>query len=206
MNEKTYQINEVFYSLQGEGARAGTANLFVRFSGCNLTCRRESEGFDCDTEFTSGVKMTAAGLLAECRTHLPDSVKSVGVIFTGGEPTLQLDDALCAAFHEAGFRPLCIETNGTNEVPRGIDWISVSPKTAEHTLRVGRTVHELRYVRRAGMGIPRPTLQAGQLFISPAFTADGGIDADDLAWCIEMVKEQPHWRLSVQQHKGWRVR
>lgn len=207
---KKYQVNETFYSLQGEGARAGSANVFVRFSGCNLTCRQETEGFDCDTEFVSGRPYDADALADACTRLLPDIPRQgVGVIFTGGEPALQLDEPLLDAFRVLGFGFLCIETNGTKPVPSGL-WVSCSPKTAEHTLRVGEGrdghVNELRYVRRAGMGIPRPALQADSHFLSPAFRSNGTIDPDDLAWCIQLVRENPSWRLSLQSHKFWGVR
>ena len=210
---KLYRINESFYSLQGEGARSGTANVFVRFSGCNLTCSVEQEGFDCDTEFVSGRSLSAQAVAAEAQALLPSEIHSplreVGVIFTGGEPSLQLDEELLDAFRDLGFDHLCIETNGTTALSPGVlgrlTWISCSPKTAEHTLRLNAVCSELRYVRRAGQGIPRPSLKAGHKYISPAFSSDG-LHADDLAWCIELVKENPDWSLSVQQHKNWRVR
>lgn len=201
-----YVVNELFFSLQGEGARAGTANVFVRFAGCNLKCSVEREGFDCDTEFVSGVRMLGDELVLRAAKLLTVSPpKKVGVIFTGGEPALQLDAALVDGFREFGFGTLAVETNGTMELPPNLDWISCSPKTAEHTLRCGPRVNELRYVRRAGMALPRPSLEADHLFLSPSY-GPGGIDPADLEWCIKLVKENPEWRLSVQQHKAWRVR
>lgn len=202
----SYVINEMFYSLQGEGARAGTANVFVRFAGCNLTCSKAQEGFDCDTDFSSGTRMTldevlrwAIELAARgANTGMP------GVIFTGGEPTLQLDDALCEAFAERGFMT-CMETNGLREAPKALDWISCSPKTAEHTLQVG-AVNELRYVRAANQALPKPRLSADHYFLSPAFNDDEREFRANLAWCIRLCKENPQWRLSMQQHKLWSVR
>lgn len=203
---KTYVVNELFFSLQGEGARAGTANVFVRFAGCNLTCARDAEGFDCDTDFSSGVRMQGEELVLRAAKLLVVSPpKKVGVIFTGGEPALQLDPNLVAGFRDFGFGLLCVETNGTRELPPNLDWITCSPKTAEHTLRCGPRVNELRYVRRAGMALPKPSLAADHLFLSPAF-GPAGIDREDLEWCVKLVKENPEWRLSVQQHKAWRVR
>lgn len=243
---KRYGINEVFYSLQGEGMRAGTANVFVRFSGCNLTCNRGEHGFDCDTEFTSGQKMTAQEIFAEAVRLQGEAYRPApkfgsrgdgwcSVIFTGGEPMLQLDDELVRIFKEDGWY-VAIETNGTQplgltlvgdmevqllvraslgaegdqrkyrtETVRAIDWICVSPKTAEHTLRVERA-DELKYVRRAGQGIPKPTLKADHYMISPAFTPEGACAGGDLEHCIKLCREHPPWRLSVQQHKTWRVR
>ena len=151
----SYTVNEVFYSIQGEGLRVGTTNVFVRFSGCNLKCNQADDGFDCDTEFSSGVKYELPELV--------DEIAKVGgecraVIFTGGEPGLQVDEALCDQLIVAGYY-LAIETNGTQSLPvDSLDWITVSPKTAEHTLRVER-VEELKYVRFSGQGIPKLLLQ-----------------------------------------------
>ena len=157
---KQYQVNEIFYSVQGEGVRSGTANVFVRFSGCNLTCNEREMGFDCDTEFVSGRKMTAKQIIDESLSIAPECR---WVILTGGEPALQLDDELIQTFKEAGYQ-LAIETNGTKELPQGLDWITVSPKTAEHTLRQP-TANEVKYVRQIGQGIPRPSIKTDHYLI-----------------------------------------
>lgn len=205
---KQYSVNEMFFSLQGEGARAGTPNIFVRFSGCNMRCdlpvgEKSPGGFACDTEFESGRAMRAAQIVLSALKLVPKA--GVGVIFTGGEPALQLDKALIDLLRQAGFGPLCIETNGTIDVaPLGLDWISLSPKVAEHAVRV-RSCDEIRYVRGHGQGIPRPSAKAERKFISPAFSGDS-LDADTLRWCIDLIKTNPEWALSVQQHKTWGVR
>jgi 7-carboxy-7-deazaguanine synthase len=206
--QKAYTVNEIFFSLQGEGARAGTPNIFVRFSGCNMRCEVEAGksspgGFACDTEFESGRPMTAAQIVVSALKLAPKA--GVGVIFTGGEPALQLDKPLVDSMRKAGFSPLCIETNGTIDVaPLGLDWISLSPKVAEHAVRVS-ACSEVRYVRGYGQGIPRPRAKAGRKFISPAFSGDS-LDADTLRWCVDLVKSNPEWALSVQQHKTWGIR
>ena len=205
---RAYAVNEIFFSLQGEGARAGTPNIFVRFSGCNMRCdlkvsKKSPGGFACDTEFESGQSMTGAQILTAARKLAPGA--GVGVIFTGGEPALQLDKPLVDAMRKAGFGPLCIETNGTVDVsPLGLDWTSLSPKVAEHALRV-KACSEVRYVRGHGQGIPRPSAKAGRKFISPAFSGET-LDADTLRWCVDLVKANPEWALSVQQHKTWGIR
>lgn len=203
---KSYVINEVFYSLQGEGVRAGTANIFVRFSGCNLACNgKEVEPgvFQpvCDTEFVSGRKVNAAMLLDWVEREGKDCKN---IIFTGGEPTLQLDDDLAEVFRQKGYY-LAIETNGTKPVSDLVNWVTCSPKTAEHTLILERA-SEIKYVRGYGMGIPKPKIDAEHQLISPHVESDGTIRPDVMKWCVQLVKENPKWRLSCQQHKQWLVR
>lgn len=203
---KQYVVNEIFYSLQGEGVRAGTANYFIRMTGCNMRCAVEPGdkspgGFDCDTEFVSGRSMTAAEIAEACRAL---NGFCEWAIFTGGEPGLQVDVDLVKELHSAGIK-CAIETNGSIDVSQlGLDWITVSPKVAEHAVRQ-MTADEVKYVRGYGQGIPKPACDAKHNLISPAF--DGmELDARALAWCIKLCKESPMWRLSVQQHKAWRVR
>jgi organic radical activating enzyme len=234
---KTYRVNEIFYSLQGEGVRAGTPNLFLRFAGCNETCSIESHGFDCDTEFASGRALTLDQILAELKeagsgtpTGEAGSARPAGeagsagpageagsagpageagsarptwIVLTGGEPALQVDGELIDGLRSAGYK-LAIETNGSIALPEGIDWITVSPKVAEHAIRQ-RVAHEVKYVRNYGQGIPRTVVQAQHKLISPAFSGDR-LDPKTLEWCIQLVKENPDWRLSIQMHKSWRVR
>jgi 7-carboxy-7-deazaguanine synthase len=195
---KTYIINEIFYSLQGEGARAGTANVFVRFTGCNLTCNMKSHGFDCDTEFTSGRKLTTDQLVAEMEAV---GGKCLNVILTGGEPLLQADQGLIDLLKEHHWH-IAIETNGSLPVPNGIDWVTVSPKVAEHAIQQ-READEVKYVRSVGQGIPKTYVRATHKFLSPAWGAD---TEANLAHCIQLIKENPEWKLSVQMHKLWAVR
>lgn len=197
-----YRINEIFFSVQGEGRLAGTPMVFVRFSDCNLRCSVVNAGFDCDTEFMSGRERTREEILAEAASLNP---RKGWILCTGGEPALQLDAAFIAAGKQEGWR-LAIETNGTIKLPEGIDWICVSPKTAEHTIRQ-RTAHEVKYVRQRGMAIPEPTIDATHYLISPAFRADGSVAPEDLSWCLELVKGHPErWSLSMQLHKFLRIR
>jgi len=196
---KTYAINEFFFSLQGEGIRSGTPNIFLRFAGCNLQCSKENEGFDCDTEFTSFKRWNSSEILSELK-----KLNSAGwIILTGGEPTLQVDDELVSALKGQDYK-LAIETNGLQKVPSGIDWITVSPKTAEHTLRQLKA-NELKYVRAYGQGIPKPGVEADHYLISPAFEA-GYLPPKNLEWCIQLVKDNPRWRLSLQTHKFMNIR
>tara|TARA_R110000824_G_C15221116_1_gene677591 strand:+ start:2566 stop:3189 length:624 start_codon:yes stop_codon:yes gene_type:complete len=205
-----YTVSEIFCALQGEGHRAGTRNVFVRFAGCNLKCVAEEHGFDCDTDFKSVYKKykTAEELVAEVvEVWGSAGTDARAIILTGGEPTLQVDRELVAKLVDAGFYT-AMETNGIKDPPPAVmlkmDWISCSPKTAEHTLKLSRA-DELRYVRATRQGIPKPSLKAGHKFLSPA--ADGGGPRkDNLEHCLQLIDENPEWRLSVQMHKLWSIR
>lgn len=203
--EKKYKINEIFYSLQGEGIRAGEPSFFVRFSNCNMQCDLEPGklspgGFRCDTEFKSGRKMS----IEEIREFLLDLNRQCEwIVLTGGEPGLQVDEYLISSLHTFGYK-LAIETNGTIALPEGLDHITVSPKCAEHALKQ-LTATEVKYVRRYGQGIPVPSCNAKYKMISPGFD-DHKLDEKNLEWCIQLCKENPEWRLSVQLHNIWGVR
>ncbi|MGB6363314.1 MAG: 7-carboxy-7-deazaguanine synthase QueE, partial [Thermoanaerobaculia bacterium] len=108
---KRYQVNEIFFSLQGEGVRTGTPNLFLRLSKCNLSCAVESHGFDCDTEFESGRELELEQIVSELQTL---TLTCDWIVLTGGEPALQVDGVLIDGLHAAGFK-LAIETNGSVE-------------------------------------------------------------------------------------------
>ncbi len=212
---KTYRVNEVFLSLQGEGIRVGTSNIFVRFSGCNMECDLEPGpkspgGFACDTEFVSGRTTT----LEELEEWVHVQVETAGgvdpkwLILTGGEPGLQVDYEFIHFWHNQGYR-LAIETNGTIELPYAqgmprLDWITLSPKVAEHAIKQ-LFANELKYVRGYGQGIPKPAAQAEHLLISPAFDAME-IHPKTLEWCVKLCLQNPPWRLSLQQHKFMKVR
>lgn len=229
---KTYMINEIFYSIQGEGVLAGTPMVFVRFSKCNMECRVEKDdkspgGFDCDTEFESGRRVT----LKELCAWISEEVGSEDswpewVLLTGGEPALQVDVKLIDHFKGMNLK-LAIETNGSIELPyvrydrvgfddqaqpapglkeyeNCIDHICVSPKVAEHAIRQ-RYAHEVKYVRAHGQAIPKTVVQAEHYLISPA-TSGLDFNSRDVQWCIELVKQNPKWRLTAQLHKLWRAR
>ncbi len=197
------KVTEIFYSIQGEGARAGDPSVFVRLAGCNLTC-----GF-CDTEFESGKEMTDAELEnAVCTAMFKVTGSPVRdnqvrwIVWTGGEPTEQLTAGAVAWFKERGWKQ-AIETNGTNRVPAGIDWVCCSPKVAEHVLEktFPEGVDELRYVRHSGQpGVPVPSVKAKRLFLSPMFNGNRP-DPENLKHCMKLCLENPQWSLSLQMHK-----
>lgn len=196
----SYRINEIFYSLQGEGFRAGSPNVFIRFAGCNLTC-----GF-CDTEFESGTEMSAAEIAHKAKELMPEMT---AVILTGGEPLLQYDQAFFNALRAEGVDMIACETNGSMPAKAHLDWIACAPKVAEHVVKQNFPdgVSELRYARHEGQALPCPAVSSIAKFLCPIYNGDQ-LDRKNLEHCIRLIKDHPGegWRLSVQQHKAWRVR
>jgi 7-carboxy-7-deazaguanine synthase len=193
------KISEIFYSLQGDGARAGTPNIFVRLQGCKAKHACYALGIKCDTEFESGSEWTLEELKKELERYpVPN------IIWTGGEPLDQLTDEIVDYFKE--FYQ-AVETSGLHKPPAGIDFICISPKVAEHVIKKnfeGVEVHELRYVRHKGQEIPQPSINAQNYYISPH--SDGWeLNFENVRHCINLVKENPKWKLSLQQHKIWNV-
>ncbi len=205
----SYQVKEIFYTLQGEGANAGRPAVFCRFAGCNLWSGREADRANaicrfCDTDFvgtdgTLGGKFRDADVLArqiEAQWPASDSAHRF-VVMTGGEPLLQVDAALIEALHSRGFQ-IAVETNGTIAAPEGIDWICVSPKAGAPWLQ--REGHELKVVW------PQPVFDLLELE-SAHFThrylqpMDNAERAGNTAACIALCLQRPAWRLSLQTHK-----
>lgn len=192
-------VSEIFYSLQGEGARAGSANCFIRLQGCKAKNACFQLGVRCDTEFESGEPVELDRILWTI-----SKMPCKNIIWTGGEPAQQLTAEIVQFFKEKGYWQ-AIETSGLLPVPELLDWVSVSPKVAEHVIeRNFKTVDELRYVRHAGQSIPNPLIQARHYFISPH--SDGfDINPENLRHCIELCKKNPNWKLSIQMHKVWNL-
>ena len=219
------KVSEIFYSLQGEGARAGEPSIFIRLQGCSAKNACYAQGVLCDTEFESGTTVDCSELerLMARAVHRA-SPNGVGqllnawIVWTGGEPLDQLNPEILSYFKERGYRQ-AVETSGIRYVPKEtavlLDWIVCSPKVAEHVLeknfkdviRLSETanVDELRYVRHAGQPeIPIPSLHALYYYLSPH--SDGAeINKENLKHCIELCLANPSWKLSVQQHKLWGV-
>jgi len=202
-----YAVNEIFYSIQGEGVRAGIPHVFLRFSGCNLQCNKLEHGFDCDTEFVSHRHRTAQEIVDEMRDASTTNNKRPWrpwVLLTGGEPALQLDEDLVEGLKLEHYR-IAIETNGTFNLDKfKLDWICVSPKSAEHTIRQP-IADEVKYVRAYGQGIPKPSIDAVYKLISPAFEGSE-FNLKNYQWCVDLVKDNPEWRLSLQTHKFGGIR
>lgn len=176
-----YKVNEIFYSLQGEGFYVGTPAVFLRFSGCNLKC-----GF-CDTDHSE---------FEECALH--DIIEKVSaypsrhIVITGGEPSLQINDALVDALHLAGFY-IQVETNGTRHLPDDIDWVTCSPK-GDAPVVLSR-IDELKIVY-LGQDVEGIASQyaAQNYFLQPC----SGENTSDV---VRYILAHPHWRLSLQTHK-----
>jgi organic radical activating enzyme len=196
------KIAEIFYSLQGEGARVGTPTVFIRASGCNTKYACYASGVKCDTEFESGKEMTVEQIYEWLQKN---ACQCKDITWTGGEPTDQLTEEIVSYFKTKGYFQ-AIETSGLNPVPKGIDYVCISPKVAEHVLKKNfpYKVNELRYVRHKGQTIPEPAVEADNYFISPH--SDGmNINLDNLKHCIELCLQNGKWRLSVQNHKLWNI-
>lgn len=199
----SYRVNEIFKSVQGEGYRQDRESVFLRFTGCNLRCAvepgpRSPGGFDCDTEFVSGVRMSAFDIVNRCDSLWAEDPAERWVVITGGEPTLQLDQMIVDEFHGRGWK-IQIETNGTARVnpDYDIDFITVSPKVAEHALKQ-LFADEVKYVRGYGQALPKTRVNAKHYFISPAF--DGSeMNEETIQWCNQLSNTK--WQVSIQKHK-----
>jgi 7-carboxy-7-deazaguanine synthase len=203
-----YKIKEIYYTLQGEGAQAGRAAIFCRFTGCNLWSGREEDRAKaicqfCDTDFwgTDGLNggRYSATQLAEKVASLWEQ-KGQGkpyVVCTGGEPLLQLDKKMVDAFHAEGLE-VAIETNGTIEPPQGIDWICVSPKA--NTEIIVTKGHELKLVFPQANAEPEryKDFDFEHFFLQPM---DNPARDTNTQSCVQYCLANPKWRLSLQTHK-----
>ncbi len=205
----SYAVKEIFYTLQGEGANTGRPAVFCRFAGCNLWSGREQERADatcrfCDTDFVGtdgpgGGRFASADELASAvlAAWPRDNANRPFVVCTGGEPLLQLDEPLVDALHRTGFE-IAVETNGTQEVPAGVDWVCVSPK-ADATLVVHRG-DELKLVfPQSGVEPSRfESLEFTHFYLQPM---DGPERQANTAAALSYCLAHPRWRLSLQTHK-----
>lgn len=207
-----YTVKEIFYTLQGEGYHAGRPAVFCRFSGCNLWTGRETDRDDavckfCDTDFfgvgPDGGKFSSASALA---SRVAESWPRNGargakpyVVCTGGEPLLQVDDALVAALHESGFE-VAVETNGTQTAPRGLDWICVSPKANAPLRVVAGDELKLVYPQVEREAQPECFEQLGFRHFSLQ-PMDGPDLSENTRRAVAYTLAHPRWRLSLQTHK-----
>lgn len=193
------RVNEIFYSIQGEGAHTGQAVIFIRLSGCNLKCDF------CDTKHQAYKELTEDEICAKIAIYGANTV-----IITGGEPTLQLTESLIDKIHALG-KSVCIETNGTRPVPRGVDWVTVSPK-APFVGDIGKPVitiaSEVKIVLDDLHIYDEPTfgIKAEHYFVQPCDTGNPERNKKIIDRCINFVKNNPKWKISLQTQKILNVR
>ena len=198
---KAYAVHSIFHTLQGEGFHIGKPAVFVRFSGCNLWSGQERHRGRavcqfCDTKFLGGQRMTRQDIVDEV------SMYSGMVVFTGGEPALQLDEELVRDLQKRN-RYVAIETNGTRHIPSMIDWVCVSPKAG--TEIVVDRADELKLVYpQQGMEpwLASAKVHASHQWLSPM---DGPDWRRNVAMAVEFVKMDSRWRVNIQAHKFWEV-
>lgn len=205
----SYAVKEMFYTLQGEGARAGRPAVFVRFAGCNLWSGREQDRAEaicsfCDTEFVGtdgdgGGKFESADALAHAAAaHWPNlKLGSPYLVCTGGEPLLQLDPLLIAAFHAQGFE-VAVESNGTLTAPPELDWICISPKAGADLVQVSGDELKLVFPQPGADPERYEGLEFKHFFLQPM---DGAEKAANTEAAIAYCLAHPRWRLSLQSHK-----
>lgn len=190
-----YRVNEIFYSLQGEGRHTGRVAVFVRFSGCNLCCPF------CDTEFDAHTQMTADDIIR--------TVSQWGdcgfVVLTGGEPSLQIDDVLIDALHLAGFY-VAVETNGTHTLPAAVDWVTWSPKDLFDKNVPTLSLKKIDEIKVVFDGEHNPECYSSissdaYLSLQPCDTGDDDRNQQIVSQCVDYILSHPHWHLSLQTHK-----
>lgn len=203
----SYKVKEIYYTLQGEGARTGRPAVFLRFTGCNLWSGREIDRSDavckfCDTDFfgmdgVEGGKYNASGLADKILSLWAGEATNRYVVCTGGEPLLQLDEELIHELHTRGFE-VAIETNGTITAPRGIDWICVSPKAGtEIIIQKGNEIKLV--VRQEGITPDMfDSWKFDHFYLQPM---DGPYQREFTQWAMNYCLLHPKWKLSIQLHK-----
>ena len=194
---KKYRVNEIFYSLQGEGHNTGRAAVFVRFAGCNLKCPF------CDTAFTRYEELTTEEILEQIADVQPSSGSSPltpdsskFIVLTGGEPTLQVDEQFIDRLHEAGYE-VAMESNGTSMPPRNLDWLTVSPKQNV----VVKRCNELKCIFDMQGEVSDFGIKADYYYLQPCDTGETARNHFIIGQCIDYIKRHPKWRLSLQTHK-----
>jgi 7-carboxy-7-deazaguanine synthase (Cx14CxxC type) len=211
----SYAVKEIFYTLQGEGAQAGRAAVFCRFSGCNLWSGREADRAEaickfCDTDFVGvdgpgGGKFDSAKALTETieqKWPADDSQAKRFVVCTGGEPLLQLDADLIAALHLRGFE-IAVESNGTIAAPDGVDWLCISPKAGAKLAQLSGDELKLVYPQPDVDPADFELLAFRHFFLQPK---DGPGRDTNTELAVQYCLDHPRWRLSLQIHKFLGIR
>ena len=208
----TYTLKEMFFTFQGEGRMTGRPAIFVRFSGCNLWSGQEKDRESavcsfCDTDFVgtdglNGGKFKTARDFAEKAANLwPGIAGEKLIVCTGGEPLLQLDEPLIEAFHEKGFE-VAVETNGTQEAPFGIDWLTVSPKADASLKQTSGDELKLVYPQAENKPEDFEGLDFEVFSLQPM---DGPDLSKNIGQTLKFCAQNPKWRLSLQAHKIWDI-
>lgn len=194
-----FRINEIFYSLQGEGYHTGTPAVFVRFSGCNLRCAF------CDTQHQEGKMMSLEEIVDEINGYPNASM----VILTGGEPSLFINDNFVRELKKTG-KAIAIETNGTRPLPSNLDWVTFSPKTGFPGGDVEpctlKHCDELKVVYLGQDLQQYKAIRANHRFLQPCFSDDEIQRRANMKACVEAVMNNPGWRLSLQVHRVLNIR
>ena len=191
------RVNEIFYSIQGEGFHTGTPATFVRFSGCNLKCPF------CDTDFKHSVEMSEEEIVDAVREN-----PSIFVVVTGGEPALQLTYSLVDKLHKAG-RYVAVETNGTIKLPCNVDWITVSPKKSylgDIAEPEYKFADEVKVVFDGKHEVDDYGIIASGYYLQPCDTGNEEENRVITEKCVEFIKKNPKWKLSLQTQKILNVR
>lgn len=180
------RVNDIFYSLQGEGRNTGRAAIFIRFAGCNLKCPF------CDTDFAQYEEMSDEDILNRIKSY-----PSHFVVLTGGEPSLQVDRQLVDLLHKHGYE-LAMETNGTHPIVDGIDWITCSPKDNTQIKRCNelKCIFEETTLEPDDHGI-----SAEYKYLQPCDVQNTERNAQIVKRCFDYILQHPEWRMSLQTHK-----
>ncbi len=190
-----YRINEIFYSLQGEGFHSGTPAVFVRFSGCNLHCHF------CDTEHESGTPMTLEQIAHEANRYPVADM----IVLTGGEPSLFIDEPFVADLKRLTNKRIAIETNGTRPLPANVDWVTLSPKSGFDGGDIEPCVlsrcDELKVVYMGQNLSQYDNIETLNRFLQPCYCDDADERQCNLQACVEAVMTHNGWRLSLQIHR-----
>ena len=195
-----FKINEIFYSLQGEGFQSGTPAVFVRFSGCNLRCAF------CDTQHQAGEMMSLQEIVDEVNKY-PDAPL---LVLTGGEPSLFIDEAFVAELKQKTHKTIAIETNGTRPLPNNLDWVTLSPKSAfeggDFEPCVLKRCDELKVIYLGQDLAQYKDIEAKHHFLQPCFCEDETQQKANMKACVKAVMQNPGWRLSLQIHRILNIR
>lgn len=197
IKSKTMKINEIFYSVQGEGFHAGTPAVFIRFSGCNLKCPF------CDTNHFTGNEMSVSDIIEEI-TKYPARL----IIITGGEPSQFLTDELVNKLHDKG-KYVAVETNGTNKLPSSVDWVTLSPKDnfVKNAVPVNQRYDEVKVVFDGNQNVDKYlSIPAKQYYLQPCDTGNETLNKEIINKTLEHCMKEGKWRISIQIHKILNVR